>query len=447
MHKKLSSALWYILKQHPFCLLADLFVKPKYIASYHRSLKDIASDSSWRVYYNPNVLDILPVREVAVLLCQAVLSLILKHYDRKGDRIDQIWNLASVLEINSLLIVHSSITKGIRVIEPNMFSMPDNLTAEDYYDRLVKYFSSKNCRFPCYGDEDRSSSTEGEDFKFHDDVNLDNRAKNRLKHCIKELKLSTDKGSASFNNGSGRGCASGEWELPVDTGDQKTSGLSKSEVGNLNSYVATRIKEIQTTRAWGDMPSCVQLLASAIFDSSQDYRVVLSSFCKNLSNREGRIRGEYNFQRVDRRTTEFILPTQRDRTLCIGILSDCSGSMTQEALNIIASETVAVIRQLKAVVHLWCHDVICRYCGKFDSENCKSFKFEGGGGTDVISSIKFVMDYCKNHKIRISGLLAFTDTYAFWPSEKPLWMEEFPVLVGTIHGDTAPSWVSKIKIA
>ena len=110
-------------------------------------LGTIGVDRHWRLVYDPATVVTWTVPEVAGVLYHEVWHLLRDHAGRAAGRDAQVWNLACDAEINDDLRDEMKddrrpggpafLLPGQPVL-PASFGMPDGLTAEEYYDQLVK---------------------------------------------------------------------------------------------------------------------------------------------------------------------------------------------------------------------------------------------------------------------------------------------------------------------
>lgn len=110
-------------------------------------LGTIGVDRHWRLVYDPATVVTWTVPVVAWVLYHEVWHLLRDHAGRAAGRDAQVWNLACDAEINDDLRdeMNDDETQGPSAfllpghpVLPDSFGMPDGLTAEEYYDRLVK---------------------------------------------------------------------------------------------------------------------------------------------------------------------------------------------------------------------------------------------------------------------------------------------------------------------
>lgn len=483
MNPRIEAALWRLIRHPQLSLIADVLVRPHFVEVPDSSLYDFASGASWHIYYNPKNIDKLTKDELLVRIAQAIFPLLLNHAKRRGVRKELAWRLASILEVNSMirrLMSNYVDLDKISMLYPESLGLLESMTAEEYYD-VVKDWdlpdvdngtsSSNTSNDDSKGGSSKKSSSNGSSDSSGDDENKNTASGSvgsltlsdmQTKDSNKNKKRSTSRSkfrvqreaiesyldslksgnSAAWNNGSGSGNTPGDWEFgSVNSIDNKA--LSDIE----REHLSSRFLDI-VNRNPGHFPGGVVRYAAAVFESYTDYREAVLQFIRD-SNRVYRSHlVEKGFHRTDRRFTDFILPSELHKSCVLGILCDCSGSMNDDDLNVISSEIEAVFVQTRAVLHIWSHDVVCKYIGVYDYSDDAArgkLKLEGGGGTDVVRSIEFVLAYCKSNLIRLDGLIAFTDTYTDWPNICP-WYANFPISIGIIGEGSTPSWVRSFRV-
>jgi len=114
-------------------------------------LGTVGVDAGWRLYYDPKVIESWGVFSqaddgVTVVLLHEALHCALHFHERLGARDPQIFNVAQDCSINEILVEaglrlpafkHDSGLEGAAVL-PSTFGLPPKLTAEEYYNLLLK---------------------------------------------------------------------------------------------------------------------------------------------------------------------------------------------------------------------------------------------------------------------------------------------------------------------
>jgi predicted metal-dependent peptidase len=127
-----------------------------------------------------------------------------------------------------------------------------------------------------------------------------------------------------------------------------------------------------------------------------------------------------------------------DPMIDIALFIDASGSMGEDMLKDILSETAGIMESFPAYrIHVASFDTEVYNPQQYNSENLEDiteYQIKGGGGTDF----DCVFDYLKANDIEPKRLVVFTDGYPFgsWGDEN------YADTVWILHGTTTiePPW-------
>jgi len=122
-----EARLWLIAKR-PY--LASGIFRLHYVES--KEVPTLGVSQRWVCYYNPEFCSGLKVQELGTAICHELYHLLRLHYERRGSRDPDVWNVAGDLEINDdlELQLHPS------ALTPQRFGFPEGRTAEEYYEML-----------------------------------------------------------------------------------------------------------------------------------------------------------------------------------------------------------------------------------------------------------------------------------------------------------------------
>lgn len=110
----------------------------------HLHIKTAAVDSSWRLYFDPKFVLKYEVPIVAAVVEHEIWHLLRRHAMRATNINLQywakdIWNIAADAEIhNDDVLRDTLINAGIEIMTAERIGCPPKLTAEQYYDDLIK---------------------------------------------------------------------------------------------------------------------------------------------------------------------------------------------------------------------------------------------------------------------------------------------------------------------
>jgi len=136
MHEKLQkAATWIILKQ-PF--FASLFLDMDVVED---DSVDTAATDGETIYYSRDYVDTLSVKNCIFLTCHEVLHPLGLYFERMGEKIPELWNIAHDIVINQILVDEGigempEIPGGEPVYDKEMHDACDG-SAERIYERLL----------------------------------------------------------------------------------------------------------------------------------------------------------------------------------------------------------------------------------------------------------------------------------------------------------------------
>jgi predicted metal-dependent peptidase len=103
------------------------------------TLPTMATDGS-RIVYNPAFVDEPKPAELEGTLAHEVLHCALGHHCRRGERDQELWNVATDFAINPILIGDGLVLPTGALVNPAF----NNLSAEEIYARLLQRRSDEN---------------------------------------------------------------------------------------------------------------------------------------------------------------------------------------------------------------------------------------------------------------------------------------------------------------
>lgn len=103
-----------------------------------REVPTAAVDPQGRLYFHPNFVEQLPISHLATVLEHEWLHVARRHHERMRDKNLEIWNLAADAEINDDLRASGRPLNWNDFILPSTLRLPENRSAEQYYQALVK---------------------------------------------------------------------------------------------------------------------------------------------------------------------------------------------------------------------------------------------------------------------------------------------------------------------
>lgn len=339
-------------------------------------LKD-ATDDDWcptaatdgrYFYYNRNFISKLTKQETVFLVAHEVEHCVYDHMDRRGSRKPKAWNAAADYVIN------------LELHENNIGKLPDPKTS-----------GVQAC--------------------------FDNKFKGMFAEEVYE-KLMEDP-NQSFP----------EFDVHLEPGDGKGEPMSDEERRVLSDEIRAAVMQAAKSAGAGNTPAGVRRMLKDLTEPQMDWREILNMKIQSM------IKNDFTWQRCSRKTQAYgiYLPgTKEDVRVEAAVSIDTSGSMSQEMLRDLLSETKGIMQQFNDFkLRVWCFDTRVYNEQQFTPENIDeidTYDIQGGGGTDFMCN----WNYMKEKDIMPERFIMMTDGYpnGSWGDEN--WCDTLFL----IHGDT-----------
>jgi len=383
-----------------------------------RMIPTLGVDKWWRLYYNPDLVERLPVEQLATILVHEVDHLLRDHAgrcERNGWKHEH-FNLAGDCEINDDLLREEEAYLPDWVISPKTYGLPDNLLAEEYYELIPAQ---------------ASQGGGGDDFEIDGDESS----------CDGQQTGSRKKGHTC---GSGAHGKKEEHELGSPNPDQR--GIGEKEGDLVRKKIAEDVMD-HASKAPGSVPAGLLRWAEAVLSPQVPWEKELAGAIRGKWARAAGM-SDYSFSRPNRRQSvmgDFILPSLVDPTPNVAFCIDTSGSMQKEQLAIALAEAKSVLRMLGGEERLTvlCVDSMVHTTEKvFDP---RQIQLSGGGGTDMGAGILEAAML----RPKPDFIIVMTDGYTPWPSEEPLGAKVIVVLIPDSRGfvgDGPSGWGRTISV-
>ncbi len=357
---KLTKSKSQLLISHPYfgMLASRLKVEPS------PTITRFASNG--KVFkYNPDYLQIATIDEVKFVLANCVMHHILAHQQRKAKRTGWLWQLATDIAINQMLIA-------------NKFVPPEGITLIKAYEKM-------------YAEEiyeDLKERIEQNDFgnSFEDEVG---DKKNFLKEqLVPDEEANSDATFATF----------------VEAGEMDEVQESSWQ------YAQSMAKDMAARQS--DLPTGLERLAVKQITSKTDWKFELY----NAINRH--MKNNYAFMPPNKKMLAHgvILPSLTSDTLSLAVAVDTSGSINDELLAAFMSEFKAIMESFPDVkIELIIADAKVHAHYTFQGGEKLEYTLKGGGGTDFRPTFEYI-DANLQHT---SMLLYFTDGDGRFPKWGP----------------------------
>jgi len=393
--QKLTIARLWAVKRHPY-MASALWASPVIAAP---GIGRIATDSGWRLYIDPELVDEYSIPVLGSLLVHHAGHLVRDHAGRAQSlgidaNLARQWTVAADAEINDDLVA-----AGLRLPEghvtPHQKGWATNRMAEEYF-----HLSRHD-----HADE------EDED---HD--------------C-----------------GSGADGQQRDWELTRD----QTGAIPPGEQRLIRAQVASHVLRFMR-EGLGRLSGGWQRWAEDQLDPKVDWRRVLAAeIRKGITLVSGRV--DYTYRRPSRRAgavPNVVLPAMERPVPEVVVLVDTSGSMDDNLLAMVLAEVDGLLRGVglaRTRLRVLSVDATVNTVQRVAS--VRNLELVGGGGTDMGVGIAAAAKL----RPRPSVVVVLTDGLTPWPAEPPKGMQ---VVVGLIEGTTvrrgkawaAPPWARVVHI-
>lgn len=323
-------------------------------------------------YYNRNFVTALSNDELVFLWGHEVEHCVYDHFGRRGDKNPMLWNIANDYIVNGDL-VEGNVGKKIELVEICHDWKYRGWTSEEVYDDLFK-----------------QAEEEGRIINVSTlDVHLD-----------------MDSGSDDDGAGSDKGQ---EGDFEDGKGPAKYTAEEKREIKEQFKNAT-----IQAAKTAGNekLPSSIKRLVDKLRNPQLTWRELLPQQIQSV------VRSDYTYNTPSRKGLDsgiWMPGMDREQTIDVAIGIDTSGSMTNDMMEDILSETKGVMDQYSDFkIHLFCFDTEVHNPQEFTEHNMDEFlDYEpaGGGGTDF----DCCFDYMKEQGIQPKKFIMFTDGYP-WDS-------------------------------
>ena len=354
-----------------------------------------AMDMHGRMYLNPQIVDQWKPEHIATVLVHETFHFLNEHFDRKGTRKQKRWNIATDMEIaNILRTMNFRLDTPIPHITPEQYNLPDNLLAEEYYDRLE--------------DSDDGDGTGGDGY------------------------------GGGHPSGSASDGTEKPWELPPD--DAKYPGLSDTEQELLRREVAHAIEQHYKDR--GNIPVGLERLCERVRQKGEvDWRTLLRRTVKQIIYLSGS-GDQFSYRRPNRRKQDrnFIFPSTTRIRPKVAVVIDTSDSMSNTELGKAQQEVAALLQEIRSEITVLSTDAEVHTVQRI--RNADHIQFKGGGGTKMMVGIRAAAAL----KQKPNLIIVITDGYTNWDTQRPPGTPPVIAVLTDKRSATPPAWIHSIRV-
>ena len=353
-----------------------------------------------KLYYNAKMLEErkISTRELALILLHEAGHIFQDYWDRQDCRDSKDWNIAADMEINDNIAQIDTLPEGL--YHPVTFGLPPDKPAEWYYSEIKKKQIKIEIPQDCFPDDSPGNGEGGE-----------------------------GEGEDGDNKKPSQGQGSGEEE--EEAGEKKkiqaSPGRNKSEIEAAKQATAHQIKA-QGNVPGGWLRKAEQLIAPPVLDWRRELTAAARSSI--ASTKYGL--SDYSFSRPNRRHSKsnIIFPSMVTQIPNVGVLIDTSGSMSEKDLQDGLAQTRHILANIDGSIYLAVIDCTLQNFGKVKTVAEIAAKLAGGGGTDLREGFEKLIE------VKCDVIIAISDCYATFPSEKPKGNTIFLIT----SGGTTPPW-------
>jgi len=220
-----------------------------------------------------------------------------------------------------------------------------------------------------------------------------------------------------------------EFDVHLEPGDGKGEPMTEEERRGLSDEIRNAVMQAAKAAGAGNTPLGVKRMLKDLVEPQMDWREILNMKIQSM------LKNDFTWSRCSRKSqaSGFYLPGMKeDVKVKAAVAIDCSGSMGDDMLRDLLTETKGIMEQFADFdLEVWCFDTKVYNYQKFTPENIDDideYEIKGGGGTDFMCN----WTYMKENDIQPERFIMMTDGYpcGSWGDEN--WCDTLFL----IHGDT-----------
>ena len=368
---------------------AKLMLEHPYIGALATTLKVVDdleaptfSSDGLKLTYNPEYFEKVPLDEIEFALANGAMHAVLKHRERISDRVGRIWQAATDLVVNSMLV------KNGFVLPPYVYydERFEGMYAEEIYDMLKDEMITNQTRDDAEAQSEEMEPTDEDD---------------------KSTLSDTSKSNANDQTTSPQEPISPEpLSMQKQPIDPDALEALQEELQEYFEQIFAKYKR------QGDLPKGLEIVVPELFSHKIDWRESLYRYIADYA------KSSYSFMPPNMKYLYrgICLPSLSSDLLRIVVAVDTSGSIDEEMLGVFLSEVSAIMQQYPNYeIDIITADAKVQSHKTYLPGEPLSYEVSGGGGTDfrpVFAYIEREIDYP-------TLLLYFTDGMGTFPTEEP----------------------------
>ena len=335
--------------------------------------------------YNKEFFDGLSDLELQGVFVHEIFHLAFLNLTRVGSKDHTIWNYATDLANNTMLLKESK------------YELPEGCLKPDYHDEYGFKVEGKN-----YCIEEVSTKRADE---LYDELVKMREKHNKNKKNGKSGDGKNGKGEKGKGESGKGNVFDGDYK-GIDEHDYKS--LTPEEMKQAEEDWTEKMAEaVAISKMKGDCPAGIEKMFDELHKEEIDWKAIL----QRIVTKE--IPYDYCYSKPHKKSYNYgvYLPNTLKESVEISVVCDLSGSIGQEEFNTFFSEIVGMARAFQNRVDMtfYSHDTKAYNCGKIRNgniEEIQKIKLKGGGGT----SHQEVFDMLQKDKPKLAIFL--TDGYS-----------------------------------
>ena len=366
LERQISASLLRVRLTSPF--FATLALHARFVES--TEVNTAATDGR-DVFVNREFVSSLPPEHLDGVLLHEVLHAALGHVTRRGTRDAVAWNIAADIVVNALVLQNGFALPDGAVRDPEL----ESLSTEEVYAALQARVGR------------------------HDPVDMD--------------LLEPGAGTGTSN------VDSSLQEQPVPT----PGGSNGEAIDRHWRAASARAAAVARGVGHGTLPLGVERAFGLADTPTLDWRTILWRFLSPTAT---------DFAAFDRRHVHqgLYLETLEDQSLCIAVVVDTSGSITDEAVSALINEVRAVLGSYPSI-QCWLFYADAELYGPWPLTVSSDIPpAQGGGGTDFRPFFDALEHLAHDEGVTPSVCVYLTDGFGDFPDEAP----EVPTLWAVVPG-------------
>jgi predicted metal-dependent peptidase len=379
----------------------------------------MATDGS-KILYNPTFVDQLKPGELEGTLAHEVLHCALGHQCRRGERDQELWNVATDFAVNPILIGNGFTLPAGALIDPAFA----NLSAEEIYARLLQKRTEGGAASKQVPQPTNNGGGTGNSLQETPGTSTSNRKPDISSQSASEqqgpMKGETPAPTPARPGGFGE-----VWDATEEHGQTASPAERRRQE---HEWGIAAEQALRSAKAWGHEPAGIERPLSESRQSQQDWRAILRDFVAATAP------ADYRWTPPNRRyiASGLYLPSVERRGLGeIVVAVDTSGSIGKLELEQFAGEISAISEEAQPeAIHVVYCDAAVQCTQQFGPSEPVRLEPRGGGGTDFCPPFKWVAE----NNIAPVCFIYLTDLCCHSYPEAP----EYPVLWVTDSRRTAP---------